>query len=119
MGAFYDVHKALMVGRRVPKSAIEQFKQTKHVFRSECETLRQTLQSGYRHAVDFTNSCQRAPNDRFISAKRCQISGKNVLRDLLGVIRAYDANLEEFRPQEHILAGYLAFGPKKGMSVVA
>ncbi|KAF8890824.1 hypothetical protein CPB84DRAFT_1784617 [Gymnopilus junonius] len=97
MGAFYDVHKALLVSRRVPKNGLEQFKQTKHVFRTECETLRQALQSAYRHAVDFATSCQRAPNDRFISAKR-----------------AYDKNLEEFRSQEPILTGYLCVRPKKG-----
>ncbi|KDR78082.1 hypothetical protein GALMADRAFT_1300736 [Galerina marginata CBS 339.88] len=114
MGAFYDVHKALLVSTKVQKAEIERFRQTKGVFRTECESLRQVLQGAYRHAVDFATSCQRAPNDRFISAKRCQTSGKGVLRDLQAITKAYDRNLEEFRPQQSILTGYLMVKKRNG-----
>ncbi|KAH9476581.1 hypothetical protein JR316_0010493 [Psilocybe cubensis] len=113
MGAFYDVHKALIARKGLHKGTIERFKEAKHLFRTECESLRQVLQSGYRHAVDFTSSCQRAPNDRHISAKRCQLSGKSVLRDLQEVNRVYDRDLQSFRTQEKDLKDQLTEKNKK------
>jgi len=114
MGAFYDVHKALLVSTKAQKTEMERFRQTKNVFRTECESLRQVLQGAYRHAVDFGTSCQRAPNDRFISAKRCQTSGKGVLRELQAITKAYDRGLEEFRTQQSTLTGYLIIKKKNG-----
>ncbi|KAF9555961.1 hypothetical protein CPC08DRAFT_765553 [Agrocybe pediades] len=114
MAAFYDVHKGLLVSKRASSVAIDQFKHTKHIFRAELETLRQVLQNAYRHSIDFSASCQRAPNDRYMSAKRCQGSGRAVLRDLQDINKAYDRNLEAFKTQRAILTGFLSEKSKGG-----
>lgn len=104
--AFYDVHN-LLIRRKSPK-ALEQFFNSKNMIKSEFETAHRLLQSSYRHIIDFTSSCKRAPNERAVSAQRCQRSGRAILRDIQAVTRAFDAMVESFKVQRATLSAISA-----------
>jgi hypothetical protein len=100
---FYDVHSLLM--RKKSTKALEQLRSSKALFRSEFQTIHQALQSSYRHIIDFTSSCKRVPDERGVSAQRCQRSGKSILRDLQEVTRTFEAMCEGFEGQKPVLSG--------------
>ncbi|KAF9481098.1 hypothetical protein BDN70DRAFT_931212 [Pholiota conissans] len=100
---FYDIHSLLM--RRKSTKALEQLKTSKVMFISEFQTIHQVLQGSYRHIIDFTSSCRRAPDERAVTAQRCQRSGKAILRDLQDVTRTFEAMLEGFEGQRAVLSG--------------
>ncbi|KAF8957217.1 hypothetical protein BDZ97DRAFT_1847806 [Flammula alnicola] len=85
--AFQNVHKGLIIHKKSSK-ALEQLKNAKFTFKAKFETIRQVLQSSYRHT-------------RSISAQRCQRSGRAILRDIQNVIRTYDTTLGNFKEQQH------------------
>ncbi|CAA7263973.1 unnamed protein product [Cyclocybe aegerita] len=104
MEAAYNVHKVLLdKNMKSSKKVMEHFLQVKHIFRMECESIRQILQSGYRHASDYAASSQRAPNDRSISPKHCYLSAKSVLQDVQDVVQGYEKPLHEFKNQRNDL----------------
>ncbi|KAF8200191.1 hypothetical protein BJ912DRAFT_1038728 [Pholiota molesta] len=100
---FYDVHSLLM--RKKSTKALEQLRSSKALFRSEFQTIHQALQSSYRHIIDFTSSCKRVPDERGVSAQRCQRSGKSILRELQEVTRTFEAMCEGFEGQKPVLSG--------------
>ncbi|KJA26592.1 hypothetical protein HYPSUDRAFT_52466 [Hypholoma sublateritium FD-334 SS-4] len=100
--AFYDVHN-LLIRKKSPK-ALEQFTNSKNMIKSEFETVHRLLQSSYRHIIDFTSSCKRAPNERAVSAQRCQRSGRALLRDIQSITRTFDAVVETFKVQRSTLS---------------
>ena len=59
---FTTMHKVLAL-RKKDKAAGE-LAFCKNLFKTECEDIRQVLLAINRHAVDFTASCQREPDDR-------------------------------------------------------
>jgi hypothetical protein len=73
------------------------------------------LQSSCRHAVDYATSSQSAPDDRFMSAKRCFLSAKGIYREVLELSRAYEVTLMGFNKQRSVLsATYLNAHAKNG-----
>ena len=110
--AFYDVHILLM--KKKSHKALIQFIDSKNIVKSEFETIHRLLQSSYRHIIDFTSSCKRAPNERAVSAQRCQRSGRAVLRDIQAVARTFDAMVESFKVQRVTLSTISQGDAKKG-----
>ena len=116
-GAFFDVHKGLMLGKKPTRHSMDLFLDAKHAFRSEFEALRNILQSISRHSHSFEISCQRAPDDRYMSANRCQLSAKALLRDLQTGNEEYEKVLISFKDQQISLFDLLnAKGQKIGSS---
>lgn len=99
---FYDVHGLLI--RKKSFKVLEAFIKSKAAIKSEFDTIHQVLQSSYRHIIDFTGSCKRAPDERAISAQRCHRSGKAILREIQDVMRTFDAMAESFRLQKPVLS---------------
>jgi len=62
------------------------------------------LQSACRHAADYATSSQSAPDDRFMSAKRCFLSAKGIYREVLELSRAYEVTLVDFNKQRSLLS---------------
>ena len=104
----------MTLNKKVPKSFLTQVMDGKHVFRAHCEAIRRVLQSSCRHAVDYATSSQSAPDDRFMSAKRCFLSAKSVYRDVLELSRAYEVTVVDFNKQRSLLSAYLTAHAKNG-----
>lgn len=98
--AFYDVHKHLLLGKKPSRQSMDLFLEAKHAFRSEFDALRNILQSIHRHSHGYEVSCQRAPDDRYMSANRCQLSAKALLRDLQTGDEEYEKVLLSFKDQQ-------------------
>jgi len=98
--AFYDVHKHLLLGKKPSRQSMDLFLEAKHAFRSEFDALRNILQSIHRHSHGYEVSCQRAPDDRYMSANRCQLSAKALLRDLQTGNEEYEKVLLSFKDQQ-------------------
>lgn len=99
-GAFYDIHKCLTLGKKPTRQSMDLFLEAKHAFRSEFEALRNILQSISRHSHCYEASCRRAPDDRYMSANRCQVSAKALLRDLQIGNEEYEKVLVSFKDQQ-------------------
>lgn len=106
-----------MLGKKPTRHSMDLFLEAKHAFRSEFEALRNILQSISRHSHYFETSCQRAPDDRYMSANRCQLSAKALLRDLQTGNEEYEKVLLSFKDQQISLFDLLnAKGQKIGSS---
>jgi hypothetical protein len=89
-----------MLGKKPTRQSMDLFLEAKHAFRSEFEALRNILQTIYRHSHCFEVSCQRAPDDRYMSANRCQLSAKALLHDLQTGNEEYEKVLVSFKDQQ-------------------
>ena len=96
-----------MLGKKPTRQLMDLFLEAKHAFRSEFEALRNILKSISRHSHCFELSCQRAPDDRYMSANRCQLSAKALLRDLQTGNEEYQKVLVSFRDQQLSLFDFL------------
>lgn len=96
------MHKSLAIYTKKTK-AVEELVSGKSLFKTECEDVRQVLLAINRHAVDFTASCQREPDNRAISAQRCQRSGKAILSQIQELIRTYEEALESILNRRKVL----------------
>lgn len=100
------IEKALVSNKKVSKKFIAQFRQGKQIFKEECESLKQIMQASYRHAVNYTNCSQSAPDGRGLSASRCFSSAKAVQEQVIEISRAYDITLGDFKLQNSFLTDY-------------